>query len=74
VIDTHEYLFKHEFCSDDLKCVFTQQLDRFEEPYTELTSVYCKGVDIQGLLSEDVIYRIHQGFDNYLESLRDFYA
>ena len=69
-----EYLFKHEFCTDDLKCIFTRQIDRFDEPYTELTAVYLKGVDIQGLLSEDVEKRIYQSFEDYLESLHDFYS
>lgn len=72
--NTEEYLFKHEFCTEDLKCVFTRQIDRFGEPYTELTAVYLNGVDIQGLLSEDVEKRIYQSFEDYLESLHDFYA
>jgi hypothetical protein len=71
MIDTHEYLFKHEFCTEHLKCVFTRQIDRFGEPYTELIAVCLNGVDIQGLLSEDVEKRIYQSFEDYLESLHD---
>jgi hypothetical protein len=72
--DTEEYLFKHEFCSEDLKCVFTREIDRYGNAYTELTAVYLKGVDIQGLLSDDVEKRIYQSFEDYLKSLEDFYA
>jgi hypothetical protein len=71
---TEEYLFKHEFCTEHLKCVFSREIDRFGEPYTELTAVYLKGVDIQGLLSEDVEKRIYNSFEDYLKSLEDFYA
>ena len=69
--NTEEYLFKHEFCTEHLKCVFSREIDRFGEPYTELIAVYLKGVDIQGLLSEDVEKRIYQSFEDYLESLHD---
>jgi hypothetical protein len=51
--------------------VFSREIDRFGEPYTELTAVYCNGVDIQGLLSDDVEKRIYQSFEDYLESLHD---
>jgi hypothetical protein len=70
---TEEYLYKHEFCTEDLKCVFTRQIDRIGDPYTELTAVYLNGVDIQGLLSDDVEKRIYQSFEDYLYSLEDFY-
>jgi hypothetical protein len=54
--------------------VFSREIDRFGEPYTELTAVYLKGVDIQGLLSDDVEKRIYQCFEDYNKSLEDFYA
>lgn len=71
---SEEFLFKHEFCTDDLKCTFVLAVDRFGRTYTELASVYLNDVDIQGLLSDDVINRIHQAFEDYNHAMRDFYA
>ena len=69
-----EFLFKHEFCTQDLRCIFTRERDRYDNPYTELTAVYLNDVDIQGLLSEDIVNRIYNAFEDYLTAMKDFYA
>lgn len=69
-----EYLFKHEFCSDDLKCIFEHGLNRYGDKYTDLIAVYLGETDIQGLLSEEVIKRICQAYEDYNYNLMDFYA
>lgn len=73
---THEdeFLFKHEFCNEDLKCIFEHGKTRYGDKYIDLVSVYLGDTDIQGLLSEDVVNRICESYHNYLYALRDFYA
>lgn len=69
-----EYLFKHEFCTEYLKCIFEHGENRYGDPYTELILVYLGDVDIQGLLSNEVINRIYQSYEDYNTALKDFYA
>lgn len=71
---TSEFLFKHEFCTEDLKCIFEHGENRFGDPYTELILVYVNDVDIQGLLSTEVINRIYRSYEDYNHAMRDFYA
>ena len=73
-MNTDEFIFKHEFCTQDLKCVFEHGENRFGDPYTELILVYLGDIDIQGLLSETVINRIYASYEDYQHALRDFYA
>jgi len=71
---TNEFLFKHEFCTEDLKCIFEHGENRYGDPYTELILVYLGDIDIQGLLSENVINRIYSSYEDYQHALKDFYA